>query len=130
MRTHAVPWLAIAAALAVAGCAGAHMDLQSTADRSVRLSRQREAALAKAVELVTELKYTEAAAKLAPLVKDFDAVGNLTRAAEAMFWTAYCHEKLDHRTQAEDLYRLVVRKYPQTAASRQAAERLSRLEPE
>lgn len=106
------------------------MDIQSTAHRSVRLSKQREAALAKAVELVTELKYAEAAEKLAPLVKGFDAIGNLTRAAEAMFWTAYCHEKLDRRTQADDLYRLVVRKYPQTPASRQAAERLSRLEPE
>ena len=106
------------------------MDLQSTAHRSVRLSRQQEAALAKAVELVTELKYTEAAEKLAPLVKDFDAVGSLTRAAEAMFWTAYCHEKLDHRTQAEELYRFVVRKYPQTRASGPASAGLSRFKPE
>jgi len=113
--------------LAAAGCAAVHTDVQSGAHRLVRLSRQQEAALAGAVELVAELKYSGAAEKLAPLVKGFEAAGNLTRAAEAAFWAAYCHEKLDHRTQAESLYRLVVRKYPQTPASRQAAERLGRL---
>ncbi|KKL03934.1 hypothetical protein LCGC14_2621180, partial [marine sediment metagenome] len=49
------------------------------------------------------------------------------RAAEAMFWLAYCSEKQDQKAKAARLYKELVRKYPGAPASRNASGRLSRL---
>ncbi|MDK1032457.1 MAG: tetratricopeptide repeat protein, partial [Planctomycetia bacterium] len=80
-----------------------------------------------AVALTAELRYDEAAEKFSSLVKVFEASGRRSRAAEAMFWQAYCHEKRGDAARARKLYRLVVSRYAETAASRQASARLSRM---
>ncbi len=77
--------------------------------------------------LVADLRYSQARAKLLPLIKAFEDAGKRDRAAEATFWVGYCYEKQGQEDEAIDYYNRVVRTYPQTSASRQATERLSRL---
>lgn len=83
--------------------------------------------LDEAIALVAQLRYDEAADRLSPLVETFDAADDPARAAEAMFWLAYCHEKQGRTDRAATLYESVIRSYPGTPAARQAADRLSRL---
>jgi TolA-binding protein len=80
-----------------------------------------------AVALVAQLRYDEAADKLSPLPEAFDAAGDPARAAEALFWLGYCHEKQGRTDRAASLYQNVIRSFPATPAARQAADRLSRL---
>lgn len=128
MRTNAVLFL-LTAALAAAGCSSyARFGMESRAASMYRIDRQAEEEFAAALELVAELQYDEAAAKLFPLIAKFKSAGSPPRAAEAVFWTGYCHEKQGHADEARQFYDLVLREYPGTPASSQAAERLARLE--
>jgi len=86
------------------------------------------AALERAVALIAELKYSEAAAILAALRPRLDAANDRVRAGEATFWQGYCHEKRGTVPPAIELYRLTVRDYAETSAARRAQERLVNLE--
>ncbi len=91
------------------------------------VGERNEAAFDRAVELVAQLRYEEAAGEFLPLIEMFEEDGKNNRAAETMFWLAYCSEKQDQKTKAVRLYKELVRKYPDAPASRNASDRLSRL---
>jgi len=128
VRPNAVLLLLCLAALA-GGCSAerSNFDAGRDAKPTPRVDKKAEADFDQAVELVTELKYKEAAAKLKPLTVVFAEAGSASHAAEASFWLAYCREKLGDPNAARKLYELVARKYPATPASRQAIARLGRL---
>ena len=86
------------------------------------------AALERAVALITELRYDEAAAILAQLRPRLHAANDRVREGEATFWQGYCHEKRGTVPPAIELYRLTVRDYTETPAARRARERLADLE--
>lgn len=94
----------------------------------VRINRTDSAALNEAIEAIARLEYTRARANLADLVPRFESLGDLDRAAKAMFWLSYCYEKTGHKNQADVFYRRIVQKYPRTSASEQARDRLERLD--
>ncbi len=83
-----------------------------------------------AVGMVADLQYEAALPKLLTVSIDLEAAGDQARAAEAMFWLGYCHEKLDHNQDALDTYTRIIRDYPMTTAAREASARLTRLSPE
>ena len=128
MRTNAVLLLLYLAVLA-GGCSAerSSFGVGRNGPKTYRVDKKAEGDFDAAVELVTELKYKEAAVKLAPLMAAFAEARDKARAAEATFWLAYCREKLGDPNEARKLYELVARKYPATPASRQAIARLGRL---
>ncbi len=128
-RFRAARFLPLALCAAVLGCAAGYPREGSDAELAER-TRKAEAGFRVAALLVADLKCAEAIRELLPLVHEFDAVGNRPRAAEAAFWTGYCHEKLDDAAKARAFYQLAVKQYPDTPASRQAADRLARIGPE
>jgi len=101
---------------------------QDTKPRPV--NKKAEADLEAARALAAELRFDEAAKKLYPLIRDFEAAGRNSRAAEAAFWTGFCHEKLGQHGKAREFYDLVAREYSAAPACRQAVARRSRLVPE
>lgn len=129
MRTNAVLFLLCSAVLA-GGCSRMHAfgpegDLAPTP--RVKVSEKDAAAFDAAVELIATLKYDDAAAKLTPLMATFAEAGATFHAAEATFWLGYCREKLGNAEEADKLYDLVAREYPDTPAARQASARSTRL---
>ncbi len=128
MRTNAVLILLCLAVLA-GGCSAERFSFGVGREgaETYRVDKKAEADFDQAIELVTELKYKEAAVKLGPLMGVFAEAGSPARAAESVFWLAYCREKLGDPNEARKLYELVARKYPATPASRQAIARLGRL---
>ena len=127
MYTKASCCLVVALAL-VAGCAErAIYDAHLLQARTAPADAQKD--LDEVIALVAQLRYDEAADRLSPLVETFDAAGDPARAAEAMFWLAYCQEKRGRTDPAASLYQNVIRSFPGTPAARQAADRLSRLIP-
>ena len=86
-------------------------------------SRER-LALESAVALAAELKYDQAAGKLAGLAPRLHAAGDRTGAAEAMFWLGYCLEKQRRYELARHWYGRVRDTYPGTPAARLAGQRL------
>ena len=113
----------------VAGCsvqanyaAQSHLNAQRP-----MLSDDLETAFNRAVALVAELRYAEAAAGLSPLVERFEAASNAIRAAEATFWLGYCREKQGQAAEARTLYGRIVDRYSDSPACRNAAARLSRM---
>jgi len=126
VRARAVNWLLIAVAATAPGCAAYDQYYMETS--TARAARPvEEAAFQKAVALVAELHYEEAAEELLPLAAAFEEAGDRSRAAEALFWVAFCREKQGRTDEATAGYDRVVRRYLQTVAARQAAARLSRL---
>ena len=118
--------------------AGAGCSTMGFESRGSRLARDREQAqqaqkaaekLSTGLELAADGKYQEAINALFPLVRQFDSLGDRARAAAAVFWTAYCHEKLDRWADAETFYQMTVTKYAGTAAAREAADRLAHRQP-
>ena len=95
---------------------------------SLQVRRDELAMLDQAIADVASLEYDAARAKLAELVQRFEASGDDVRAAEAMFWLSYCHEKAGRTTDARILYRRMVDKYPHAPASDQARARLGWLD--
>ncbi len=115
--------------LAGAGCSA--VSVESRASRIARDLEQAQQArkaaekLSTGLELAADGKYQEAINALFPLVRQFDSLGDRARAAAAVFWTAYCHEKLDRWADAESFYQMTVTKYAGTPAAREAADRLA-----
>ena len=130
MRTNAVLILLCLAVLA-GGCSQMHAFAPGHGGpRGARLYRAHKVHaedLDAAIELITELNYTGAVAKLKPLTTTFAKAGAASQAAEANFWLGYCREKLGNAEGAYKLYDLVARKYPDTPAARQAVARMTRL---
>ncbi len=136
MRAKLIHCLLLAIALSVVGC-GAIGSFPYFSSKSARMeemakydkaSAQRlDSAFNEGLALVADLRYSQATAKLLPLIDAFEAAGEQNRAAEATFWVGYCYEKQGQDDEAADFYNRAVRVYPQTFASRQATERLSRL---
>lgn len=83
-----------------------------------------------AVNMVADLKYEAALPKLLTVSIDLEGEGDRARAAEAMFWLGYCHEKLNRHQDALDTYARIIKDYPATTAAKQANLRLTRLTPE
>jgi TolA-binding protein len=77
--------------------------------------------------LITAGRYDEAAAKLAPLAAQYERSGQADSAAKALFWQGYCYEKMGRLEDALRLYIRVTKTYPETAAARQASERMELL---
>ena len=80
-----------------------------------------------AVTMIAQSRHAEAAERLSSLSKRFESRQEKTRAAESLFWLAYCYEKLGRNTEAAQIYGHVIQKYSQEPASRQAAQRLSQM---
>lgn len=127
--TLTVRFLALALLAAIFGCAAHSPDSGGEPELAER-TRKAEAGFRVAMLLVADLKCSEAVRELLPLIREFEAIGNRPRAAEAAFWTGYCHEKLDEPGKARAFYDMAVKQYPDTPAARQAADRMARIGPE
>ncbi len=89
-----------------------------------------------AMELITKLKYAEAASMLEPVVYDSDrqlaasppnsAEGGRAN-VEAMFWLAFCREKTGALSEAAELYAAVLSIAPDSKYARQAKMRRQRV---
>jgi TolA-binding protein len=88
---------------------------------------QAEADYDAALALIAKQHFNEAGLKLLGLSDRFERAEDTGRAAQSMFWLAYCYEKLERTGEATELYGRVTQRYPDTPAARQAAERLARL---
>ncbi len=136
MRAKLIHCLLLAIVLSLVGCGamGSYSYLPSKSDRMSNMATHGEASAQRldsefneGLALVADLRYSQATAKLIPLIEAFEVVGQQDRAAETTFWVGYCHEKQGQKDEAIDYYNRVIRTYPQTSAYRQATERLSRL---
>ena len=114
-------------AVLAGGCGSRYAGHEPRGARLYRAHKVHRERLDAAIELVTELKYTDAAAKLKPVAAVFAKAGDKPHAAEANFWLGYCREKLGNTEEARKLYDLVARKHPGTPAARQAIARMARL---
>lgn len=131
MAKRAIATATLAAGVFLGGCMMANQRPFAKMDRPVnlvRVNRADSAALNDAIEAVARLEYTRARANLADLVPRFESLGDIDRAAKAMFWLSYCYEKTGHKNQADVFYRRIIKKYPRTVASEQARDRLERLD--
>ena len=81
----------------------------------------------KGVALASELRYAEAEAQFAKVLAWYEATGDTKRAAETMFWLAFCHEKQGRIVRARKLYGRVIKEHAKAPAARQAADRMERL---
>lgn len=89
------------------------------------------------IALVADLEYEEAADRFSRVVNPLDEAGDKRRAAEAIFWFAYCREKLaniktgmkaEYLDSATKLYERLIEYYPKSAAAARATKRLGALE--
>ena len=76
---------------------------------------------------MAQLRYAQATEKLEEMFGRLHAAGDEARAAEAMFWIAYCYEKQRLSGPARRWYKRVLAVYPRSRAARQAAQRVGRL---
>ena len=137
MRAKLIYCLLLAIVLSVVGCSSQRSHWPSTVDAhrtgqpalsgQLRGYNEAESDFNQGLALVADLRYSQARAKLLPLIDALDAAGDQNQAAEATFWVGYCYEKQGRKDEAVDFYNRVLRAYPQTSASHQANERLSRL---
>jgi TolA-binding protein len=127
MRAEILGLVAIAMALLPAGCGSAAREQELHARPAARGLPQAEADYDAALALIARQRFNEAGLKLIGLDERFERAGDTGRAAQSMFWLAYCYEKLDRTAEAAELYGRVTQRYPDTPAARQAAERLARL---
>lgn len=86
-----------------------------------------EAAFNEAVAVTAKANYAIAADEFRRLGRLFETAGEFRRAAECLFWLGYCYEKQHLPNDAEVFYRMILLKYPQTHASKEAAKRLERI---
>jgi TolA-binding protein len=84
----------------------------------------------KAMRLIESFEYDRARQILSGLVEPFGKAGQIERAAESLFWTAYCFEKTREVDDATTLYRRVVKDFPQTRSAGTARQRLEALTPQ
>ncbi len=83
-----------------------------------------------AMELITKLRYAEAASILEPIVHGggrATAAGEARANVEAMFWLAFCREKTGALGEAAELYAAVLAVAPDTKYARQANMRRRRV---
>ena len=114
----------------VGGCASAQFAGPARPVGPPRAARRDlEETFERALGRVAELRYDEAATALEPLIRAFEAADRPARAAEAAFWTGYCHEKRGRRPEARRLYSRVIAAFPGTPAARQARARRARMQP-
>ena len=130
MRVPAVYFLFVAALLAGAGCSAVyrHTPLSREPAPSAESVKQAESEFHRGQELVLAGQYEEALTAIFPQARVFERAEQPARAAEALFWTGYCHEKLGRWADAASFYRLVTAKYPDTPAARESAKRLKQKE--
>jgi len=81
---------------------------------------QAEADLEEGVSLATKLNYAAAGARLHSALRQFEAVGDEHRAAEATFWLGYCSEKLGRPDAADTFYSRLLERYPTAATAEMA----------
>jgi tetratricopeptide (TPR) repeat protein len=132
---HVMTALLLAAAGApLGGCqmsdwapAGLFGELFAPRRRTVLVEMEDTAAFEEGVSLASQLKYAEAEQKFSTVLGWYEAAGDRPRAAETKFWLAFCQEKQGRTAEAKGLYSHILRKYRDTPAARQAAERLNRL---
>lgn len=86
--------------------------------------------LENAIEMVMDGKYADASRVLEQLAVVYDSAKDSAQAAEATFWMGYCKEKSGNRGEAAACYRRTIERYPQTAAARNAQDRLDALGPQ
>lgn len=127
--------VALAAALLVGGCSvrPRYPSSVDTVRREVspRVTPAAPAAAMpnfdEAVALASDLKYAEAEAKFRQLAVWSESAGYRDRTAECVFWIGFCEEKQGRLREARARYDETMRRFPDTSASRMAAERLRRL---
>ena len=110
-----------------AGCGG----VARSAEQAPLLRRARPelGEFNRAVEMVAELRYDDAARAFAAMIPRFEAVGDAEYAAEAIFWAGYCSEKLEMPAVATEYYQRVLRQYPRGRPADLAAARLKLVGP-
>ena len=113
---------------AAGGCTMVRRYSPDDAPLAVRRSLDPADDLRKAVTLIADLRYRDAEFRLVGLSEQLRAKGDGDRAAEALFWHAYCREKRGQTDQAADLYTRVTQTHAQSPASRNAAARLRLLQ--
>jgi len=117
--------LTCAAGASLAAGAGCGNVMQSMHEpRLVRRARPELAEFNRAVEMVAELRYDDAARAFVAMIPRFEAAGDAEYAAEAIFWAGYCNEKLDRPAVATEYYQRVLRQYPHARPADLAAARL------
>ena len=116
-------------ATVLTGCAVTQRS-DGDADRSAeRLSAEHSVAFNRAIELVYEFRYSRAAEEFDRLAGVLATLGATGKAAEAIFWRGFCHEKMGEVKQAMVLYARCVLTDPSSPAARQATARHGRLRP-
>lgn len=122
--------LTCAAGASLAAGGGCQADMEARIDpRLVRRARPELAEFNRAVEMVAELRYDDAARAFAAMIPRFEAAGDAEYAAEAIFWAGYCNEKLDMPAIATEYYQRVLRQYPRGRPADLAAARLKLVPP-
>ncbi len=125
MWARSIRWLLTTLGATMFGC---QFNMAQYERRSIDQVRERDReAFNEAVARVAELRYDEAAESFARLIERFESVEDRARAAEAMFWLAYCHEKQGRIAEATALYNRLLQAHPRAPACRQAKQRLSLL---
>ena len=81
----------------------------------------------RALGLIAELRYEEAAEILQGVINPLDEAGDVRRASEGFFWLGYCREKQHMLDIARNLYARLIAVYPGTAAAQRAQQRLARI---
>lgn len=103
-------------------------------EATVRQSPEDEAKMQAAMELITRLRYAEAAA----LLEDMNSGGARAALPESgeearvgrpkpVFWLAFCREKMGALRRAGELYAEVANAWPNTKYARQATARRKRI---
>lgn len=77
-----------------------------------------------ALTLIDKLEYADAAAKLEQVSGQFEAAGDLTHTAEAMFWFGFCREKLHRDDLARQTYVMVIQRFAGSKPAEYAQLRL------
>ncbi len=134
MSARAISILMLAALAASAGCSAGPWAYYSPARAGGAAQRELAGAAGQGVAefnsglaLAAELRYQEAGEAFARALQAFQSAGDDARAAESLFWVAYCYEKRDRPQEAAIFYKRVLDRYRRTPAARQSELRLDRL---
>ena len=84
-----------------------------------------QAELQKGIQQVLDGEYEAALTTIFPQTRILKRSGRPDLAAEALFWTAFAHEKLGERDDAQVFYDQVIKEYPDTPAAEEARRRLA-----
>jgi len=118
----------LTAAAALGGCAAMDSPTARMARRlPTRATQGDVACFDEAIALAVNADYAGAAGKLQQVLPRFEAAGDDRRAAESMFWLAFCREKQGRTDVARGLYGRVTKQYPRQAAAGKARQRLEAL---